>query len=343
MLAMNIPGGLRLKPVESWANERRFAEIRSLLGRRRRTEHSVFRPRSLSHYELLKRVGEGSRGTVYLARDRQLERFVAIKMMRGSEDPESRKRFLREARCAAAINHPNVVTIYEIGHDRQIDFIVMEYVPGKPLDQAITKHGMPLEICLTSALQMAGALAAIHGAKMIHRDLKPSNFVITTNGIVKLLDFGLAKVMTPRRARSSSKSGSERLETREGTIMGTTGYMSPEQVRGQPADRRSDVFSFGAILYEMLSGRRAFQAGSAVETMSAVLHETPRKLPARIPAPIAKTVRCALEKELGLRYPTAKELSTALALAAQRALKVRSSVPSGLTFPASGFHRRSRM
>jgi serine/threonine protein kinase len=290
------------------------AEIRSLFGRRRPRAPQRSFPRTLSHYQLLKEIGEGSGGAVYLARDIRLGRLVAIKILRerlcGNRD--SRRRFLREARCASAINHPNVVTIHDAGYEQGTDFLVMEYIQGRTLDQIIPKHGLPLDVCLDYALQMAKALEAVQGYKMIHRDLKPSNFAIARKGTVKLLDFGLAKLVRLRKTRNKN---SQVPGTCEGTILGTVGYMSPEQVRGLTADQRTDIFSFGAIFYEMLTGRRAFQKDTAIETMHAILDKAPVTLARRIPPPIAMIVDRCLQKNPHRRYSTARKLVTALALA----------------------------
>lgn len=297
------------------------ADLRVILGQRRRpaVARASF-PRALSHYELLEKIGTGGRGTVYLARDMRLDRLVAIKTSRSRlcAKRELRQRFLSEAKCASAINHPNVVTVHDVGCEQGTDFLVMEYVQGRTIDRIIPKCGLALEVCLNYALQMAWALAAIHSEGMIHRDLKPSNFVIAKTGAVKLLDFGLAKLIRSNRPRKWQNRNSKTLETQEGTILGTVGYMSPEQVRGQAADQRSDIFSFGVIFYEMLTGRRAFQEHTPIETMSAILHKAVPKCPARVPTPVATIVGRCLQKDANRRYRTAKELVSALALAVPR-------------------------
>lgn len=293
-------------------------QVAAIFGRRGLQSVRPPIPRVFSHYELQKRIGTGANGTVYLARDRSLDRRVAIKVLRKPlyNGRESRERFFREAKCAFALNHPNIVTVHELGHDHGTDFVVMEYVPGKTLAQATPKRGLHMKVCLDYALQIAGAVAAAHSRGIAHRDLKPSNFVIATDGTVKLLDFGLAKVVASRNARESGKSKTNESETGEGTILGTAGYMSPEQVRGEKADRRSDIFSSGAVFYELLTGRRAFQENSAVATMSAILHKAPQKLPACVPIGIAKIVSCCLEKEPARRYKSATDLFVALTCAA---------------------------
>ena len=304
--------------LEGAANNRLRAELRALFGRHRPLKTArVSIARTLSHYELGEKIGAGARGTVYLARDVRLDRLIAIKILPGRlcGNRESRRRFLREARCASAINHPNVVTIHDAGHEQGTDFLVMEYVQGRTLDQIIPKHGLSLDVCLDYALQMARALAAVQAAGMVHRDLKPSNFAIAKSGTVKLLDFGLAKLVRSRKRRNEN---SKAPETCEGTILGTVGYMSPEQVRGQAADQRTDIFSFGAIFYEMLTGRRAFQEGTAIQTMSAILDKAPPTMPRHIPPPIAMIVERCLQKNARQRYKTAHELLSILARANQR-------------------------
>jgi serine/threonine protein kinase len=325
---MNTPDGWRMHPAAGVANERLQVELCALFGRRRRTKvPPTLVPRTVSHYELIRKIGAGARGVVYLARDSRLNRAVAVKVLRtgADQDHESRARFLREAWCVSALSHPNIVTIHDLGHDHGMGFIVMEYVPGKSLDHMIPKDGLPQDVCLAYVLQMARALDAIHSAEMVHRDLKPSNFLITRDRLVKLLDFGLAKVRHSNPADQSRKRGWNLVETHEGTILGTAGYMSPEQVQGEEADRRSDIFSFGATFYEMLTGRRAFKERSAIETMSAILRKAPPSLPARIPTPIAAIIGRCLAKKPNQRYRTGRDLLADLVdLAESRKLGISS-------------------
>lgn len=307
--------------VGEMLNQRLRRELSAIFGRRRSRKRSTTLPRIVSHFELRQEIGAGAKGIVYLARDRRLNRFVAVKVLRRAlyANSESRERFFREAKCASALNHPNIVTVHEFGHDQAMDFVVMEYLSGKTLDRVTPVRGLPLEVWLEYALQMTRAVAAAHSQAIAHRDLKPSNFLIAKSGTVKLLDFGLAKVIKPRRSRQFPNKNTKALETAEGTILGTIGYMSPEQVRGENADQRSDIFSLGAIFYEMLSGRRAFHRKTAIDTMSAILHNDPPKLPAGIPAPIARIVRRCLEKKRSRRYRTATELASDLTVAADLA------------------------
>ena len=206
-------------------------------------------------YQIQSLLGAGGMGVVYKGRDVRLNRSVAIKVLPADKvsDPERKRRFIQEARAASALNHPNIITIYDIGNESGIDFIVMEYVEGKTLDQRIPRKGMKSSEVLKLGVQMADALAKAHSAGIVHRDLKPSNVMVTDDGLVKVLDFGLAKLT------EVSESGEEatltlQSQTEEGTIIGTLSYMSPEQAEGRKVDARSDIFSFGAVLYEMVTG-----------------------------------------------------------------------------------------
>ena len=233
--------------------------------------------KTLSHYELLELLGEGGMGMVYRAVDTRLGRPVAVKVLRGESavNGESRKRFVQEARAASGLNHPHIVTIYDIGQDHGVDFIAMEYVAGQSLARLIGRQGAELEDTLKYAVQVADALSAAHAAGIVHRDLKPANIMVNDKGSIKVLDFGLAKLLKPvgfepidHRAITKTEAPAEHL-TERGTILGTTAYMSPEQAEGKPADARSDVFSFGAVLYEMVTrasgpstvGRRYYDGG----------------------------------------------------------------------------------
>lgn len=322
---MNIQSQQRAQAPEA-VNCRLRAQLRALFGRYRRPKPQALIPRTISHYELLKEIGAGSRGTVYLASDRRSLRVVAIKLLRRHTDQESLWRFLREAACASAIEHANVVSVYEIVQDREILAIVMEYVPGQPLAHLLPRRGLPLKTCLDYALQIAQGVAVIHSTGMIHRDLKPTNFIVTKEGTIKLLDFGLAKIIERKRRCCSLNNHLKAPKTREGTILGTPGYMSPEQVRGQAADQRSDIFSFGAIFYEMLTGRPVFRENSEIATMNAISRNAPPKLPSRVPAAVARIVRRCLEKDPTRRYQAAEELIAALTLATQVAFNDRSLI-----------------
>ena len=226
---------------------------------------------TLSHYTIEDRIGQGGMGVVYRATDTRLGRVVAIKVIAadaaGSRD--RRDRFLREARAASALNHPNIVTIHEVDHANGIDFLVMELVGGRPLNEIIPRAGLPLERAIELAEQIANALATAHASGIVHRDVKPTNIVISASGQAKMLDFGLAKVLAPRDPGADTMTAAPATEL--GVVVGTIAYMSPEQAQGRPISDRSDIFSFGAVLYEMLAGRRPFGG----DTVASILTETP--------------------------------------------------------------------
>jgi eukaryotic-like serine/threonine-protein kinase len=240
----------------------------------------------LGPYEILARLGEGGMGEVWKARDTRLDRVVAIKRLKA---PHS-TRFEQEARAIAALNHPNICVLYDVG----TDYLVMEYIEGKAL-----RGPLPCEDALPVAIQIASALEVAHRRGILHRDLKPANILVTATG-AKLLDFGLAKLM--------GDAGGDTTQTAEGTLVGTAAYMSPEQAQGKALDERSDIFSFGAILYELLSGRRAFEGNSFLETLTAVAHREPNPLQ----SPAVNIVKRCLAKDPAQRFQSAAELKTAL-------------------------------
>ena len=230
----------------------------------------------LGPYEILSLLGAGGMGEVYLARDSRLERTVAVKVLPAEliDNREQLKRFVQEAKAASSLNHPNIITIYDIGSEGGIDFVVMEYVAGKTLDHLIPRKGMRVDEALKLVIQMADALAKAHSAGIVHRDLKPTNVMVTDNGLVKVLDFGLAKLTEV----AGSDDGATRTQslTEEGMIVGTVSYMSPEQAEGKKVDVRSDIFSFGAVLYEMVSGQKAFEGDTKMSTLAAILNKNPK-------------------------------------------------------------------
>jgi eukaryotic-like serine/threonine-protein kinase len=273
----------------------------------------------LSHYHVLQKLGEGGMGVVYKARDTELGRLVAIKVLSGDsvQNADRRRRFLQEAKAASALNHPNIVTIYEIGHGDGLDFIVMEYVEGPWLRGLIPSEGLPVKEAVPLATQIASAHGAAHGAGIIHRDVKPGNILVTHGGIAKVLDFGLAK-LTECAVASDDKTPTRSLEspsqlTRAGMIVGTVAYMSPEQAEGKPIDPRSDVFSFGVVLYEMLTGRRPFQGETDLSTLTSILRDAPAPLPGELPAELRGIVSRALQKNRDQRYASAVEVARELA------------------------------
>ena len=252
----------------------------------------------LLHYEIIEVLGQGGMGTVYQARDTRLNRLVALKVFARDRilDVDKRQRFMQEAQAASSLNHPHIVTIYDIG---QVDgdwFIAMEYVPGQPLSKAIPYKGMPLDDVLRYGIQIADALACAHAAGIIHRDLKPGNVMVTAAGATKLVDFGLAKLFAGP-SWSDSDTAAIDLHTREGTVIGTAAYMSPEQAEGLDVDARTDVFSFGAVLYEMATGQRAFRGASAISTLASVLREDPQPMTAQVPRDLQKIVTRCLRKD----------------------------------------------
>lgn len=219
---------------------------------------------TISHYRIIKKLGAGGMGEVYLANDTILNRKVAIKFLssKTSNDANASRRLIREAKAAATLDHPNICAVHEVGEEQGRHFIVMQYVEGETLDCRIKKQTVELSEALTIAVQIADAIAEAHARGIIHRDLKPQNIMISTRGQAKVMDFGLAKEV---RETSQLESEAETLGllTEPGVILGTVPYMSPEQVRGEAPDARSDIFSFGALLYEMFSGRQPFAAESA--------------------------------------------------------------------------------
>jgi serine/threonine protein kinase/dienelactone hydrolase len=272
----------------------------------------------LSHYTIVSKIGEGGMGAVYRAFDSRLNRTVAIKILppHASANPDRQRRFVQEAQSASALNHPNIVHIYDIDQAGDVTFIAMEFVDGLPLDAVIGESPMPVALALEYAIQATGALAAAHQAGIVHRDVKPANILVNRSGQVKVLDFGLAKLMASTPASDTfAPTKAATPATAIGAIMGTPAYMAPEQADGLPVDARTDVFAFGAVLYEMLSGRRAFQGRSPLSIMAAVLHDQPAPLSevsAGIPPRLDAIVTRCLEKDPARRYPSAVELRTAL-------------------------------
>jgi serine/threonine protein kinase len=223
----------------------------------------------IGHYEIVGPLGAGGMGEVYRAADRTLGRDVALKILPAAlaSDPARIERFQREARAVAALNHPHIVTIHSVEEERGVHFLTMELVEGTPLDRQIPPNGLPVDVLMTMARQLADALAAAHDKGIVHRDLKPANVMVTKSGRVKVLDFGLAKL----GAASSPGAELETMaQTSEGVLLGTMPYMSPEQVEGRPLDARTDIFSLGVLLHEMATGRRPFQAGSQAALASAI-------------------------------------------------------------------------
>src|SRR5262245_40395369 len=271
----------------------------------------------LSHYEILSPLGAGGMGEVWRARDTRLDREVAVKVLPASfaQDADRLRRFKQEALATSALNHPNILTVYDIGDHEGTPFIVAELLEGEELREQLNEGALPVREALDYAKQITQGLAAAHEKGIIHRDLKPENLFITQDGRVKILDFGLAKLKPQQAGAADSQAPTQKKITDPGTVMGTVGYMSPEQVRGQGADHRADIFSFGVILYEMLSGKRTFGGESAIEVMNAILKEEPPELGetnAKISPALDKVVRRCLEKKPERRFQTASDLGFAL-------------------------------
>jgi serine/threonine protein kinase len=262
----------------------------------------------LGHYRLLSKLGEGGMGVVYLARDLRLDRAVAIKILKAEfKEDGGRRRILAEAKAASALNHPNIITVHDVGSEDARDYLVMEYVPGKSLEQLIPHNGLKLKEALLYAIQIADALACAHRAGIIHRDLKPANVLITDNGVAKVVDFGIAK-----RVRAEADTGTL---TERGLIFGSVAYMSPEQAEGKPVDARSDIFSFGSLLYEMVTGRRAFHRDTAASTLAAVLHgepEPPLQIAQDMPPQLAQIIERCLRKTPHDRFERMEDVKAGL-------------------------------
>ncbi len=272
----------------------------------------------LGPYEVLAPLGAGGMGEVYQARDTRLGREVAIKILPEAlaSDRDRLSRFEQEARSASALNHPNIVTIYEIGRVDSLSYISMELVAGRTLRELILEGPLPNRRLLALASQIVDALARAHEAGIVHRDLKPENLMVTRGGLVKVLDFGLAKLALPESGEVSAMPTMAQPETQPGVVLGTVGYMSPEQASGKPVDFRSDQFSFGSILYEMATGKRAFSRATTAETLVAVIREEPEPLGTlipRVPAAVRWVIERCLAKDPEERYASTRDLARDLA------------------------------
>jgi DNA helicase-2/ATP-dependent DNA helicase PcrA len=277
---------------------------------------AVPKQKRIGHYRLLEMLGAGGMGAVYKAHDEKLDRLVAIKLLPLDSVPheDRRRRFLQEARAASALNHPHILTIYEVGEADDNPFIVMEYIQGETLRRKIAARSLPLGAALDIASQIAEGLGRAHEHGIVHRDLKPENLMITKDGYAKILDFGIAKLIVRNKpaAADSDQKTAVQVETRAGSIMGTIGYMSPEQILGRRVDQRSDIFSFGIVLYEVATGQRPFAGQNDIDTMHSILHEEPR--PAHVvnpdlPTDLHRILARILAKEPKRRYPTMREVA----------------------------------
>jgi len=269
----------------------------------------------LGPYEIVAPLGAGGMGEVYRARDTRLERDVAVKVLPESiqGDPEALARFEREAKLVAALSHPNILAIHDVGKDAGVSYAVTELLEGETLRDRLNSGTVSLRKAISYAREVASGLAAAHGRGIVHRDLKPENVFVRSDGHVKILDFGLARRDALGEAEGAAEAPTV-ARTKPGTILGTVGYMSPEQVRGETADSRTDIFSFGAILYELAYGERAFKAESDVETMTAILREEPPALRRRggVPNEIARVIARCLEKKPEERFQSASDLAFVL-------------------------------
>ena len=275
----------------------------------------------LSHYRLIEKIGEGGMGVVWKAHDEKLRRDVAVKVLPPElvQDPERRRRLLHEARAEAAVDHPNIASVFEVDEADGVVFVAMEFVRGKSLRALLGERALPIPEALRLATDVAGGLAAAHAARVIHRDLKPENVMVRSDGHVKILDFGLAKMLQEQEDLSRSKlSKAETLTdelTRQGRVLGTPAYMSPEQARGEALDARTDIFSFGSMLYEMVAGKAPFEGRSATDILSAILRDRPPAPSAhntKVPGELDRIVGKCLEKEARDRYPDATDLAVDL-------------------------------
>ncbi|HEX6641263.1 MAG TPA: serine/threonine-protein kinase, partial [Thermoanaerobaculia bacterium] len=288
---------------------------------------------TLGHYEVLGPIGSGGMGEVYVARDPKLGRKVAIKLLplRMSAERDTLTRFTQEARSASALNHPNIVTIHEVGASEGTPFIVMEYIEGQDLRTLINAGPVPMSKVLDIGAQIADGLAAAHERGIVHRDLKPENIMLTRDGFAKILDFGLAKIVAPTADDGDNTLQLEMPGTNPGTILGTVGYMSPEQATGRRLDFRSDQFAFGAILYELVKGKAAFEGETAIDTLSAILHNDPppiTRVNPRAPVQFSDMIRRLLSKSAEDRYSSSRDLARELRLLRDRVVAEE-----------SGFHK----
>ncbi|MEQ1643684.1 MAG: protein kinase [Pyrinomonadaceae bacterium] len=270
----------------------------------------------LSHYKIVSAIGKGGMGEVFLAQDTKLNRQVALKILPAefAEDKDRMGRFVREAQSASALNHPNIITIYEIGESDGTHFIATEFIDGKTLGEYAKANPLNYRSALEIAIQVASALDEAHAAGIVHRDIKPDNVMIRANGLVKILDFGIAKVSASSTSASDSSEDATAIKspTMPGMIIGTANYMSPEQAKGKQVDARTDIFSFGVVLYEMIAGQLPFEGENALEMIGAILHKDAKPLGPDVPTEISKLINKCLRKDRDERYQTIKDVGNDL-------------------------------
>src|SRR5205085_8928088 len=269
--------------------------------------------KTILHYRVLREIGKGGMGVVYKAEDTKLHRVVAIKALSADliGDDKPRARFMREARAASAIDHPNICTVYEVNEADGSLFFVMQYVEGRTLKKAVSARPLAVDQALEYMLEITDALAEAHRRSIIHRDIKSSNIMINERGQIKVLDFGLAKVLRPSSPYGSSDAQLSVELTQLGSPFGTASYMSPEQARGERADMRSDIFSLGIVFYEMLTGRLPFKGKASVDVMHSVMHDEPPPIE-DVPPQLQQIVARMLVKDANARYQSAERVLTDL-------------------------------